>query len=115
MRSGRFFSPSAAWLDRHCRCRHLIARFGALTTALGAFLHEFIITKLLTGEWMKVGVAQPKIGACLANLGTVDQQPNVSSFRMAAPHGETISYCAFFVRCSFQPNDLFLHYDRAFH
>lgn len=88
-------------LYRHSHRRHLPTRFSTALAALGTLLHHRVIAKAgavisaalanlgtdATGTCMKRRAAQHKIGAGLANLDAVQQEPNVAGFGMTPALG----------------------------
>ena|GEM_PF-7120954 len=79
-------------------CCHLPAGFGTPPTGLGATLHVGVILKPLAilstlradlitntaGSRMLQGAAKHEIGAGLANLGAIQQQPDMVGLAMPA-------------------------------
>lgn len=84
---------------------HLSATLGAFATGLNAFFHavEFLaalracLTDFganLANSTMKRGVAELKIGRCLADLGAVDHETEVFRFNMLSARLEAVVHGA---------------------
>jgi hypothetical protein len=83
---------------------HPAARFGALAAHLSASLHRGIVSELLavlgaaladlctdlTGAPVQVGAAEHEVGARLADLRTVEEQPNVGSLDVPPTMPKTV-------------------------
>ena len=79
---------------------HVLARFGATAASLGAGVHIRVVTQPLavartaladfgthtTCAAMKLGTAQHKVRAGLADLGAIEQQPNMGRLGVLAAH-----------------------------
>lgn len=97
-------SRGAAARVRLCGGRHFLATLRATPAELRAVTHLFAVIETLTSlgalptylraraanQRVQIGAAHHEIRARQANLGAVEQEPDVRSFRVSSPKLETV-------------------------